>query len=83
MSRAQRIDLGGVNVPVISPKDLGVSKILAGRPKDLEDVLGVLQRQREQLDMAAIRALLADLEHTLDQSDLLSVFGRVFRRARR
>lgn len=59
LSRARRIELGGVIVPVISPEDLIVSKILAGRPKDLEDVVGVLQLQGGQLRLAQVRELLS------------------------
>lgn len=83
LSRARRIDLGGVVVPVISPEDLVVSKILAGRQKDLEDVVGVLQLQGEQLNLAAVRTLLGLLEEALDQSDLLPMLDRALRRAGR
>lgn len=82
LSRARRVEIGGVSVPVISPEDLVVSKILAGRPKDLEDVLGVLQLRGEQMDLAAIQKLLTTLEQALDQSDLLPLLESVCRRAR-
>ena len=36
------IDVEGVQVPVASPEDLIVMKILAGRAKDLEDVRTLL-----------------------------------------
>ena len=45
LTRAVQVDVAGVTVPVISPEDLIVTKVLAGRPKDLEDIHGVL-RQR-------------------------------------
>lgn len=82
VARARRIDLGGVTVPVISPEDLVVSKLLAGRPKDLEDVVGVIQLQADQLDLGQVRALLSQLEQALDQSDLLPALERALRRAR-
>ncbi len=46
LERARQIDLGGIIVPVISPEDLLVTKLLAGRPKDLEDVQGILRERR-------------------------------------
>jgi predicted nucleotidyltransferase len=42
LARAVLVDIGGVRVPVMSPEDLVVTKILAGRPKDIEDVRGIL-----------------------------------------
>ena len=83
LARARRIDLGGVTVPVISPEDLVVSKILAGRPKDLEDVIGVLQLQADQLDLGQVRELLCLLEQALDQSDLLPALDRTILRSQR
>ncbi len=38
LRRAIAVDIEGVLIPVISPDDLIVTKILAGRPKDIEDV---------------------------------------------
>ena len=69
--RAIAVDLGGVSIPFISPEDLVVTKVLAGRPKDIEDVRGVLRARAGTLDLEYVRATLALLEHALAQSDLL------------
>lgn len=74
LSRARLVRIADADVPVISPEDLVVTKILAGRPKDLEDVRGILRCQ-ERLDEARIRDLLSLLEEALGQSDLLPAFG--------
>jgi hypothetical protein len=71
LARAISVRVGEVEVPVISPEDLIVTKLLAGRPKDLEDVRGILAERAAGLDFAAIRALLRQLEEALGQSDLL------------
>ncbi len=60
-------------IPVISPEDLVVTKILAGRPKDLEDVRGILRERRASLDLGLIRETLRLLEQALGQSDLCPV----------
>ncbi len=70
-------------VPVISPEDLIVTKILAGRPKDIEDIRGVINERRVSLDVARIRAVLRILERALGQSDLLPVFEREWRERKR
>jgi hypothetical protein len=69
--RAIAVDVGGVSIPFISPEDLVVTKVLAGRPKDLEDVRGVLRARAGTLDLDYVRATLALLEQALAQSDLL------------
>jgi predicted nucleotidyltransferase len=76
LQRAIPVDIGGTLVPVISAEDLIVTKILAGRPKDIEDIRGVINEQRASLDIERIRAVLRLLEQALAQSDLLPLFER-------
>lgn len=77
LARARRMNVGGLEVPVISPEDLVATKILAGRGKDLEDARGVLREQREQLDLKRVRSLLEMLEEVLDRSDLVPVLEQM------
>lgn len=79
---ARRVDLGGVTVPVIGPEELIVTKILAGRSKDVDDVRGILAAQGERLDLQRIRTLLRALEAAIDQSDLLPCFEEQVRAVR-
>lgn len=74
LERAVPIDVAGTVVPFISPEDLIVTKLLAGREKDIEDVRGVLSERGSTLDLGCIRATLALLEDALGQSDLMPVF---------
>jgi hypothetical protein len=83
LSRAVPVRLGSVTVPVISPEDLIVTKILAGRPKDVEDVRGILFERLPQLDLAAIRSTLELVEAALSQSDLQPAFEAELTRAQR
>jgi len=71
---SQIVDVAGVTVPVIAPEDLIVTKVLAGRAKDLDDVRGIVAVQGEELDVSRIRRRLRELESVLDRSDLLSSF---------
>lgn len=80
LNRAIGVDVSGTVIPVISPEDLIVTKILAGRPKDIEDVRGVLQERLDSLDLERIRSLLHLLEQALSQSDLLSTLERELER---
>lgn len=74
LSRAKIVGIEGVSVPVISPEDLIVTKVLAGRPKDVEDIRGVLRQSGTDIDLGRVRRLLALLEEALGQSDLLPLF---------
>jgi predicted nucleotidyltransferase len=80
LARAVPVDIAGTPIPVISPEDLIVTKILAGRPKDIEDVRGVLADRFESLDLDRVRSLLRLLEQALGQSDLLSTLERQIER---
>lgn len=59
-------------VPIISPEDLIISKILAGRPKDLADAKSVFLAEKP-LDIDRVRGVLQLLEEALGQSDLVRV----------
>lgn len=82
LSRARKVLVEGVEIPVISPEDLIVTKVLASRPKDLEDVSGILRSRGQSLDVARVRRLLGLLEEALGQSDLLPAFERQLHTAR-
>lgn len=74
LERARVVAIGGVRVPVISPEDLVVTKILAGRPKDLEDVRGILRQAGVGFEAERVMSLLGSLEAALDRSDLRPLF---------
>jgi hypothetical protein len=74
LARAVQVSVGGVTVPVLSPEDLVVTKILAGRPKDIEDIRGVLAERGDRLDLARVRHVLNMLEAALGQGDLVPQF---------
>jgi predicted nucleotidyltransferase len=80
--REQRM-LDGVCVPLVRAEDLIAMKLLAGRAKDIEDVVAVIAAQHDRLDLSMIRETLALLEQGLDRSDLEPMLDEVLRRASR
>jgi hypothetical protein len=81
LARAHHLAVDDVLVPVVDVTDLVVLKVLAARPKDLEDVATVLRIQAEHIDASRVRHLLSLIEAALGQSDLLPVFERLHREA--
>ena len=77
-SAAESRLLDGVRVPVVTVSHLAVMKVLAGRPKDLEDVRGLLAAGG--VDRAEVLDLLGQLEEALGQSDLVPLFEELGRR---
>lgn len=64
----------GSDVPIIDLADLIVTKLLAGRPKDIDDARGLWRIHRRSLDATRIRVTLRLLEEALGQSDLVAAF---------
>ncbi len=81
IERAVRVPIGKGSLRVASAVDLVVHKVLAGRPRDLEDVLGVLRRQPE-LDVSEVRRWLSELEAIAEQP-LVDRFEALLEQVRR
>lgn len=59
----------GISIPLPTPEDLIVMKAVAHRPKDLEDIRGIVESQA-RLDLAYIRKRVQDFGHALDMPEL-------------
>jgi hypothetical protein len=55
--RIRIINVEGLAIPVASPEDLVVLKLLGGSARDLEDAKSVVQVQGDKLDLSLIRQL--------------------------
>jgi len=69
--------IGNRRIPVLSAENLIVTKLLAARPKDLEDVRELVASRGSSLDHHRIGELLALLEQALGQSDLVPLYRRL------
>lgn len=50
IDRAIEVEIAGVRVPFATAEDLIIHKLFAGRPRDLEDVDGIVSRKGHELD---------------------------------
>ena len=83
LDRAEFHVLEGVRVPIATVEDLVTMKILAGRPKDLDDAKGMLRARSEEIDLDHVRRMLHLLEEALSQSDLLPQLEQLIGREKR
>src|SRR2546430_916477 len=65
LDRAINVQVEGTTVPVISPEDLIVTKVLAGRSKDIEDDRGGVRERADSLHISPLRGPLRLLEEAL------------------
>jgi predicted nucleotidyltransferase len=72
IARSRAHPVGGADVRFASPEDLIVHKMLAARPRDIEDVRSILVRQ-PGLDRDLVRRTLRDFDAALDR-DLAAQF---------
>jgi predicted nucleotidyltransferase len=61
LSRVNRVRVGGSEVCYASVEDLIIHKLVAGRPRDIEDVHSILQKN-PSYDRAYVQRWLADFE---------------------
>lgn len=81
IKRARSRSLEGIKLPVISPEDLVVHKITSIRPRDLEDIHGILIRQGKKLDVHYIRDWLKKIDAANQGIQLTALFHQLLRRS--
>ncbi|HLA78215.1 MAG TPA: DUF6036 family nucleotidyltransferase, partial [Vicinamibacteria bacterium] len=82
LGRARVLDIAGLSVPTIDPEDLIIAKVLAGRPKDLDDARGLWRVRGHEMNPGRIGSVLRLLEEALGQGDLTPAFEAIRRRDR-
>jgi len=84
LERAVWVDFPEVGkLRLIAPEDLIIHKCVAGRPRDVEDVEGILIRQHLRLDLGLMRNWLSEFRPVVDTHDPVELFERALERARR
>jgi predicted nucleotidyltransferase len=67
VERARQVTLEGLVLPVASPEDTVVLKLLAGSRRDIDDAISIIRLQAGRLDLALLRDLCPpDLRSTLE-----------------
>ena len=81
IDRAKHIEIEpGFSMRVAAPEDLVVMKLISDRPRDREDVEGILIRSGEAMDHASVRKWLQVIAETLDRPVLVAEYDEYVRR---
>jgi hypothetical protein len=80
-ARAVVTDIGDIAVPVIELGDLIIAKVLAGRPKDIDDARSLWRLHGDRVDVSRVRHTLTLLEEALAQSDLVPALDEIIQSA--
>ncbi len=78
MERAHSVEmLPGISLHICTPEDLLVYKLISTRPRDNDDVPGILHRQKNKLDDRYVEHWLREFESALDDSTLVQSYRRM------
>lgn len=68
---------GAARVRIPRPEDLLVFKLVAARPRDLDDAEKLLLLHATRMDLRRVRAILAEFCHALEDDERLHAFERL------
>jgi len=74
--RSRKVRVGASEVSFASPEDVIIHKIFAGRPRDLEDVRGIILKNPD-IDEAYIRKWLEEFERSSCECGFVEVFQTI------
>lgn len=72
--------IGSIKAKLISPEDLIIHKIASSRPRDIEDLNGILIRQKGRLDIRYIRDWLKKIDKANKISQLYKLFNSLLKK---
>ncbi len=81
IAAAEPRDFAGVRTRVVRPEDLVIYKMVAARPRDLDDVLNLLLVHGRAMDLRRVRAVVADFAAALEDEERPAVLERLLREA--
>lgn len=76
----ERCDFAGVSIPVARAEDLLIYKIVASRPRDLDDAEKLLLIVGSTIDVERVRRVVAEFSDVLGDRERVDALERVFRR---
>lgn len=72
--RAKTVELAGCSARVCSPEDLVIHKIISERPRDQEDVRGIIRSVGKKLDRTYLEPIVQGLAQDLSRPGILEFY---------
>lgn len=79
IKRIKRIKIDKNFFPIVSAEDLIIHKMVASRARDVEDIKGILIRQRQKLDISYIRYWLKIFSDILGKKEIIETFETLYK----
>ncbi len=67
----------GIDVPVVALDDLLIYKLVASRPRDLDDVERLFAAHRDAVDVDRVSRAIADFSRLLDDTSRIDTWKRI------
>ena len=83
LARAQTVSVEGIDIPIATAQDLVVYKTIAWRDRDRSDVEELLRLHRSSIDLAYIRARIAEFAEAIDEPERLGQLDAIIARVDR
>ena len=80
IARGVTVPIGKSSVRLCAPEDLIVFKLVSERPRDREDVEGVIARQAAKLDLEYLGARAHELAADLGRPEILTFYSECLRK---
>jgi hypothetical protein len=80
IGRSETVDYAGVTIRIPRPDDLVIYKLVAARPRDLEDVERLLLLHGPSLDLPRITATLREFAEALEDTGRLDTLERLLKK---
>ena len=77
IARARTVRIMDIEVRFATAEDLILHKIISERSRDLEDVEGIVRRQRGALDLEYLRPRIRQLSNALQRPEMVTEFERL------
>jgi predicted nucleotidyltransferase len=81
LEAADHLDLRGVDVPVARAEDLVIYKAAAFRDRDRSDIERLLRLYGASMDLARVRAVVAQFAEALEQPERVAEFDSLLKRS--
>jgi hypothetical protein len=78
LSRSRQVEMmPGITLTLCSPEDLIIYKLISTRPRDNDDIPGIIIRQNKSLDDVYIEKWLREFELAFDDSTLVASYQKL------